>query len=64
MPFIRTKNGLAESNSCQTRKSSLKQRSEEDFEEFDKSYFLDDIKMLEYRWAKCIELKGDMLKNK
>jgi len=29
------------------------------FEEFDKSYFLDGIKMLEYCWIKCIELKGD-----
>ena len=29
------------------------------FAEFDKSYFLNGIKMLEYRWAKCIELKGD-----
>jgi len=29
------------------------------FEEFDKSYFLNGIKILEYRWAKCIKLKGD-----
>lgn len=29
------------------------------FEEFDKSYYLDGIKKLEYRWTKCIELKGD-----
>ena len=29
------------------------------FKEFAQSYFLDGIKMLEYRWAKCIELKGD-----
>jgi len=29
------------------------------FKEFDQSYFLNDIKMLKYRWAKCIELKGD-----
>ena len=29
------------------------------FKEFDQSYFLNDIKMLEYRWAKCIELKRD-----
>jgi len=27
------------------------------FVEFDKSYFLNYIKMLAYRWAKCIELK-------
>jgi len=25
------------------------------FKEFDQSYFLNGIKMLEYRWAKCIE---------
>jgi len=30
------------------------------FEEFDKSYVLDSIKMLEYRWA--IELKGNYVK--
>jgi histone-lysine N-methyltransferase SETMAR len=29
------------------------------FAEFEKSYFLEGIKKLEYRWAKCIELKGD-----
>jgi len=29
------------------------------FKEFDQSYFLNDIKMLEFRWAKCIELKGN-----
>lgn len=29
------------------------------FEEFDKSYFSDGLKLLEYRWTKCIELKGD-----
>jgi len=29
------------------------------FKKFDQSYFLNGIKMLEYRWAKCIELKGD-----
>jgi len=28
------------------------------FKEFDQSYFLNGIKMLEYRWVKCIELKG------
>jgi len=29
------------------------------YKEFDQSYFLNGIKMLEYRWAKCIELKRD-----
>jgi len=29
------------------------------FAEFDKSYFLDGLKKLEYRWTKCIELKED-----
>jgi len=29
------------------------------FKEFDQSYFLNGIKMLKYRWAKRIELKGD-----
>jgi hypothetical protein len=29
------------------------------FVEFDKSYFLEGLKKLESRWAKCIELKGD-----
>ena len=29
------------------------------FAEFDKPYFLDGLKKLEYRWTKCIELKGD-----
>ena len=28
------------------------------FEEFDKTYFWEDIKKLEYRWNKYIELKG------
>jgi len=31
------------------------------FAEFDKLYFLNDIKMLEYRWTKCIELKEDYI---
>lgn len=31
------------------------------FAEFDKSYFLDGLKKLEYRWTKCIELKGDYI---
>ena len=34
------------------------------FAEFDKPYFLDGLKKLEYRWTKCIELKGDYLRNK
>jgi histone-lysine N-methyltransferase SETMAR len=29
------------------------------FADLPKSYFLDGIKKLEYRWTKCIELKGD-----
>ena len=29
------------------------------FEEFDKNYFLEDIKKLEYRYIKCIQLKVD-----
>lgn len=29
------------------------------FEGFPKSYFLEGLKKLEYRWEKCIELKGD-----
>ena len=31
------------------------------YAEFDKPYFLDGLKKLEYHWAKCIELKGDYL---
>jgi len=31
------------------------------FAKFDKSYFLDGLKKLEYRWTKCIELKGDYI---
>ena len=34
------------------------------FEEFDKSYFKEGLLKLEKRWNKCIELKGEMLKNK
>lgn len=29
------------------------------FAELDKSYFMEGIKKLEHRWAKCIDLKGD-----
>ena len=29
------------------------------FAEFDKSFFLNGLKKLEYRWSRCIELKGD-----
>ena len=29
------------------------------FEDFDKSYFSEDIKKLEIRFAKCVSLKGD-----
>ena len=29
------------------------------FKEFDKNYFLKSIKKLEYRYNKCIQLKGD-----
>jgi len=29
------------------------------FKEFDQSYFFKRYKNVEYRWAKCIELKGD-----
>ena len=32
--------------------------TEADFAEFDKPYFLDGLKKLEYRWTKCIELKA------
>ena len=31
------------------------------FAEFAKPYFLDGLKKLEYRWTKCIELKGDYI---
>ena len=31
------------------------------FAEFDKPYFLYGLKKLEYRWTKCIELKGDYI---
>ena len=31
------------------------------FAAFDKPYFLDGLKKLEYRWTKCIELKGDYI---
>ena len=31
------------------------------FAEFDKPYFLDGLKKLEYRWTKCIELKADYI---
>ena len=31
------------------------------FAVFDKPYFLDGLKRLEYRWTKCIELKGDCI---
>ena len=33
--------------------------TEAHFAEFDKPYFLDGLKKLEYRWTKCIELKED-----
>jgi len=29
------------------------------FERLDKSYYSDDLKKLENRWIKCVELKGD-----
>ena len=29
--------------------------------EFDKPYILDGLKKSEYRWTKCIELKGDYI---
>ena len=31
------------------------------FAEFDKPYFLDGLKKFEYRWTKCIELKGNYI---
>ncbi|KAG5316615.1 SETMR methyltransferase, partial [Pseudoatta argentina] len=34
------------------------------FEELDKSYYSDDLKKLENRWIKCIELKGDYIEIK
>ncbi|KAG5324189.1 SETMR methyltransferase, partial [Acromyrmex heyeri] len=34
------------------------------FEGLDKSYYSDDLKKLKNHWIKCIELKGDMLRNK
>ena len=34
------------------------------FAEFDKTYFLDGLKKLKYRWIKCIELKETILRNK
>ena len=33
------------------------------FEGFDKNYFLEGIKKLEYRYNKCIQLKGDYVEN-
>ena len=31
------------------------------FAEFDEPYVLDGLRKLEYRWTKCIELKGDYI---
>ena len=31
------------------------------FAKFDKPYFLDDLKNLEYRWTKCIKLQEDYI---
>ena len=31
------------------------------FADFQKTYFSDELKKLEHRWVKCIELKGDYI---
>ena len=54
--FQTWKNGLTESFASN---EEVIAETEAYFKEFDQSYFLNGIKMLEYRWAKCIELKGD-----
>jgi len=51
-----SKHGLAESFASN---EEVIAETETYFKEFDQSYFLNGIKILEYRWAKCIELKGD-----
>jgi len=34
------------------------------FTDFTESHFRDEIQLLEKRWTKCIELKGDYMRNK
>jgi len=68
MPFIRRKtceeikvklHAVYKAESGSRQRKEVIAKTEAYFEEFDKSYFLDCIKMLKYCWAKCIELKGD-----
>ena len=33
------------------------------FEEFDQTYFSKGVKKLQYRWNKCIKLKGDYVEH-
>lgn len=42
-----------------TSNSEVIAETEAYFADFDKSYYADGLKKLEYRWTKCIELKGD-----
>ena len=42
-----------------TSNEDVNAATEAHFGEFDKPYFLDGLKKLEYRWTKCIELQGD-----
>ena len=44
-----------------TSKEEVIAATEGYFVEFDKPYFLGGLKKGEYRWAKCIELKGDYI---
>jgi len=45
-----------------TTREQLIAETEAYFEELDKSYYSDDLKKLENRWIKYIELKGDYVK--
>ena len=47
-----------------TTREQLIAETEAYFEGLDKSYYSDDLKKLENRWIKCIELKGDILRIK
>lgn len=42
-----------------TTNEEVEQETNAYFSELPKSYYLEGIKKLEYRWTKCIELKGD-----
>lgn len=42
-----------------TTNEKVKWETDAYFAELPKSYYLEGIKKLEYRWAKCIDLKGD-----